>query len=343
MQILVSLIISIRKQLCFVAGWRRIAPAFLSAFLFGRASGQGSIPGRPYISIQHDNDLLNPTFNGTDEYYTAGLDLQYGYVSSSRKNILKKILFAPGHPPVSFMTIGISQKMYTPENLKLRESPSGDYPYSGELFLNFTRENQLGPRQRFRTELWLGTMGPPALTRQTQMLVHRILDREEPEGWKHQLPAYPIINYNLYFEPNLSSVGGHINLNGFLYTQTGSLLNTATAGIKLLISSARDDYYPERVYEPDEKKHHPGKVFLELIPAVQFVAYNSILQGGLFTQKNYYHIKEGDLERVVMKAKGMIGFRTGGFLIFYEQQISTREFKTVHAHNYGTIGISVKI
>jgi len=49
------------------------------------------------------------------------------------------------------------------------------------------------------------------------------------------------------------------------------------------------------------------------------------------------------LERVVLKTNGMIGFRTGGFLIFYEQQISTREFKTVHAHNYGTIGISVKI
>ncbi|MGH2566330.1 MAG: lipid A deacylase LpxR family protein, partial [Ginsengibacter sp.] len=312
-------------------------------FLFSRASAQESFPDQQYISIRHDNDLLNPSFHGTDEYYTAGLDLRYGYLSSSNKNILKKILFAPGHPPVSFMTIGISQKMYTPENLKLHESSSGDYPYSGELFLNFSREIQIGPKQRFRSELWLGTMGPPALTRQTQMLVHRIMDREEPEGWKHQLPAYPIINYNLYYEPNLSSPGKHVKINGFLYTQTGSLLNAATAGIKLLVSRAADDYFPERVYEPDEKEHKPGKVFLELIPAIEFMAYNSILQGGLFARKNYYHIKTGDLERIILKANGMIGFRTGRFLIFYEQLISTREFKTVHAHNYGAIAIVIKL
>jgi hypothetical protein len=241
------------------------------------------------------------------------------------------------------MTIGITQKMYTPENLKLRQSPAGDYPYSGELFLSFSRESQPASKQRFRTELWLGTMGPPALTRQTQMLVHRIIGWEEPEGWQHQLPAYPIINYNLYYEPNLSSIGNNVKINGFLYTQTGSLLNAATSGIRLLVSSARGDYFPERVYEPDENRHRSRKVFLELLPALGFVASNSFVQGGLFAEKNYYHIKEGDLERVILMAKGMIGFRAGRFLIFYEQLMSTRQFKTVHAHTYGTIAIAMEI
>jgi hypothetical protein len=42
-------------------------------------------------------------------------------------------------------------------------------------------------------------------------------------------------------------------------------------------------------------------------------------------------------------AKGMIGFRAGSFLIFYEQLMSTRQFKTVHAHTYGTIAIAMEI
>jgi hypothetical protein len=120
----------------------------LASLFFSRsACGQDSISHLRYFSIGHDNDFVNIGGNGTDEYYTGGFYLRYAFLNSSRKNVLRKILYAPGKPDYSFFSIGLTFWMYTPVDLETAGATKGDYPYSGTLFLGLSRETSFGRRK----------------------------------------------------------------------------------------------------------------------------------------------------------------------------------------------------
>jgi len=92
------------------------------------------------VTVGMDNDFLNIADKGTDEYYTAGIYLQYGFASNSPKNILRKILPLPSSKSSSFFSIGLTQWMFTPSDLKTTNYAKDDYPYCGSLFLGLSRE-----------------------------------------------------------------------------------------------------------------------------------------------------------------------------------------------------------
>ncbi len=199
-------------------------------------------------------------------------------------------------------------------------------------------------RQLFRSELWMGIMGPSALAKQGQLLIHQLLDGERPNGWENQLPDHAVINYNIYYEPNLLSVKQIAGINGFSYTQLGTLLNSTEAGLTFFLSNVKDDLYPERVYDLDKKEAgRTIKLFIAVKPAVKFVAWNSILQGGFSGKKDYYHIPAEDLERIIIEGTGIMGLRIKNFSIQYRQVMETREFKTVQGHVYGSFAFTWKI
>ncbi|HTI08301.1 MAG TPA: lipid A deacylase LpxR family protein [Puia sp.] len=302
-----------------------------------------SIPAQHYLSLRHDNDFFNVAGAGTDEYYTSGIYLEYSFLAR-RNNILNKILFSPRTTSPSFFTIGATQWMYTPDSLDNHNNPRQDYPYCGVLFLHFTRENLLSPKQLFRSELWLGTTGSPALADQTQVFVHHFIKSVIPRGWDHQIPTYPVVNYNLYYERNLLSLGRLAKINGVAYTQTGTLLNTAELGLNVLLSNQKDNFFPARIYHVNNQEaSKKWKVFLELRPSVKFVATNAMLQGRLWGPKDYYHINAGDLHRVLLEGTGLIGLRIKNFAIDYRQVFQSAEFKSVHSHVWGAFTISCRL
>src|ERR1700682_888243 len=125
-----------------------------------KTCSQSSFPAQHYFSIRHDNDFLNLAGQGTDRYYSSGIYIQYSFLSPAHGSVMNKTLFSPHPLSPSFFTIGITQWMYTPANLKSPVIVKGDYPYAGILFFHFSRENLFTSKQLFRSELWLGMMGP---------------------------------------------------------------------------------------------------------------------------------------------------------------------------------------
>jgi lipid A 3-O-deacylase len=294
-----------------------------------------------FLSLRHDNDYLNLALQGTDKYYTAGIYLQYSFISPAHKNILNKILYSPDHSDPSFLTVGVTQWMYTPDKVQYKTAVLGDYPFCGALFLDLSRENILSGKQLFRSELWLGMIGPAALADQAQKLVHKVISSIEPDGWNNQIPDYPVINYNLYYEPNLFSFSRIFKVNGIAAIQAGTLMNTASAGLDFLISNQRDNYFPDRIYNQPREKARKTRLYLQFIPVVKFVATNSILQGGPFDRRDFYHISQGDLERVIFQGTGVMGIRMRKFSIQYQQVFETSEFKTVPYHIYGSFALTL--
>jgi len=309
-----------------------------------KASAQNIIMPAHMVTIRHDNDFLNLFGGGTDEYYTAGMVLKYGFNNSSPKNIFRKIQPLPFNTETSFITIGVTQWMYTPGDLQTRTHEQKDYPYSGSLYLEISRAIIFHDRNLMQSSLWLGIMGPMELAEQTQLFVHRVLDFEKPEGWGGQLPNYPIINYNLYYERSLLPGEHFVKVNAVAVAQIGSFQNTLSGGLSFTFTKKINNSFPDRYYitTPDEK-FNQLKFFIQIKPTLRFVATNAILEGGLFQNKNYYHINSPELNRLIFSGELNFGIHIRRFSLGYKQILETREFKTVHEHMYDAIMLEINL
>lgn len=309
-------------------------------------NAQDTLHPQHFFSIRVDDDFLNVTGHGTDRYYTAGLYIRYSFLpGAKRKNPLQKLLYSPHPSDPPIYTIGITQWVYTPDNLAATRPVIGDYPYCSVLFLRLSRESLSGNRASlFGSSLSLGIMGPAALGREAQTVIHSLLKDTKPQGWSNQLPDYPVINYGLYDQSHLFSISRFIHVNGSASIQAGSLMDNAQVGLHILASNAAADFFPDRIYiaaHPDPTPHPNHKkqrvFYIELRPAAKFVAYNSILEGGPFDKRDDYNISPGQLNRVLFEGAAILGIRTNNFSIQYRQVFESPEFRTVMSHVYGGI------
>lgn len=309
------------------------------------AIGQDTLPPQRFITVQHDNDYLHLLGQGTDRYYTAGNIIRYSYLDQRNDRFLTRLLLAPRKPVPSFVTVGLTQWMYTPADLSQRGIIKGDYPYAGVLFLQFTREKLLTPRRLFKSELWIGVMGPPSLAKPAQSLVHNITGDVLPKGWNYQMPSYPVLNYQLHLNANMFSFSRSLKMNGWLQAQAGTLLNNAETGLTFAYSTRKDDYFPDRVYALNRNEAKRGwRFFVQFMPAVRFVGTNAILQGNTFHQwfgeKPDYYIDRREMKRVLWKWTGVLGLQWNSFTVQYTQAWQRKEFRTVLAHTYGSVNLT---
>lgn len=300
-------------------------------------AAQDSLSSPHFFSMRIDDDFLNVAGEGTDRYYTGGDYLGYSFPDAAGKmKVLRKILYSPYGGGASLYSIGLTQWVYTPDSLSSSKPVIGDYPYCGVLFLWLSRETLSSDRSRlFRSSLSLGTMGPAALGKEIQQSIHGMINVDKPLGWNNQLPDYPVADYSVYYEPNLISMSRIFKVNGCVSVEAGSLQTYAETGLDLLISNERDNFFPYRDIRQGNHSRRRVKFYLQAEPAVRFVGYNSILQGGPFDNRHYYHIPAGQVTRVLFEGTGVAGMQWGDFSIQYRQVIESAEFRTVEKHVYG--------
>lgn len=155
----------------------------------------------PVVSLRVDNDL----FGSQDQGYTSGVGLSL--VSPNLKNytgdpcLPALARWINGHveriQPEGYdqqnMVLSISQSLYTPNDPRRTDLIQNDRPYAGALLVrlgyNAREDNHLRT-----TQLALGTVGPAALGKQSQQLIHRITGSEEFLGWDRQLRNEPVVN-----------------------------------------------------------------------------------------------------------------------------------------------------
>ena len=119
-------------------------------------------PPARLAAITVENDF----FAGYDHHYTNGV--QAAFVAS----------------PSTVFAIG--QRMYTPTNTETRTPDPSDRPYAGWLYL--LTDTRLPARDTIdHLTLSIGEVGPHALGRQTQNLVHRALGENRSQGWDSQI------------------------------------------------------------------------------------------------------------------------------------------------------------
>lgn len=155
----------------------------------------------PTINFRADNDLFGG--DGQDQGYTNGAALSlvspnlYDYTGDPCLPWLARWLnrhlehLHPGRFDQQNMVFTLGQGLFTPDDPERRDLIRDDRPYAAVLLASFGYNARNEDHLR-TNQLQLGVVGPAALGRQAQSLVHRFTDSKKFHGWDHQLHNEPV-------------------------------------------------------------------------------------------------------------------------------------------------------
>lgn len=190
----------------------------------------------------------------SDRNYTSGVRL--GFLSGDQGEsgatrwLARHLLFADPDDQPRF-GVAIGQSIFTPENTGRRRPRDDQRPYAAWLYGGFSllveSDDTLDT-----LALELGVVGPSALGEDAQVLVHRALDIDEPQGWDFQLRDE--FGAALHFErkwrllSELEPSGVEFDVTPSLGFSAGNVLTHAGVGLMLRLGDdLRNDFGPPRV------------------------------------------------------------------------------------------------
>lgn len=316
----------------------------LLLFLLGMVP-HAEAQGKRMFRIYEDNDVINVFTKATDKAYSNGTRFDYFYVPEKKLSGLGHALMPKaGEGSVNTLGWGVMQLMITPTHIERAVPEPGDYHYSGALFLVHTLHSA-NKRHKFnlQTEWIIGVMGPPALAKETQTWVHRVIGSQKPMGWDQQLPTDFLLNYNFAFEKNIFSYKQVFDFIGAAEAFAGTMLNGTTFSGTLRFG----DLTP---YFGGFVKQHTGdnkfRWFVLLKPGVEFIMYNALLEGGYFNEKSAKAAKsqEEENDQAINHFVSRLDFGMGASLnnwaVSFTQKSKSAMIKGLPHHSVGNITLS---
>jgi hypothetical protein len=351
---------------------RRSLHLFFTVFFFsaGRLCAQQPDTPTHMIRIYEDDDFINIWGQGTDNAYTNGTRLDYYYnLQHPSRFFIDKVLPKAGAGSVTTYGWGIVQLMYTPDDLTSRAYNPHDYPYSGALFASHTlfSYNPI-KKYSFQSELILGVIGPAALARPTQTLVHRLEGYDIPEGWGHQFSNDLLLNINVTIEKQLAQAGNGLEIIGGSQISAGTMQNSLTVYslIRFGNMTAYFDGFLSQYSSTGLNKlgNRRGQFYFFVKPAAQLIFSNALVQGGIFTHNPNLHAGDGKpqdttggqisttaeppppaalpypaLNKLEASLTYGAAFNAGNFSISLSQITSSAQLKGLYCHQTGNISL----
>jgi lipid A 3-O-deacylase len=244
---------------------------------------------RHMARLSEDDDFINIWGNATDNAYTNGTRIDYFYEPTHSPHFfLDKWMPSAGDSSTNIYDWGVTQLMYTPDDINSSAYQPDDYPWSGGLFATHTRYSYNADKHYdFQTELVLGVMGPAALDRQTQSLVHHVINYLQPTGWGNQYRNALLLNINFTVEKQLSAIGSAVTIIGGGQVYAGTMQNGA-AIYPLILFGKMNSYFNgflSQYSSPGhDGKHKRWQLYGFIKPELQYFATYALLQGGIYTK-----------------------------------------------------------
>jgi lipid A 3-O-deacylase len=201
-------------------------------------AGAGERKPKGTFGIFVDNDL----FAFSDGGYTNGVDLAWlspaigegggrvpRWLDGISRGIGRRFGAGRGADSRRFVSLSLSQRMYTPEDITRRDLVEDDRPYAGVLTaglgFHFRHGNHM---DSFRFEA--GIVGPHSYAGDIQKFLHRTFGWTSPEGWAHQLKDEPVLGLGYDHRRKLRAASGAAGIDWELIGQAGGdLSNLFTA------------------------------------------------------------------------------------------------------------------
>jgi hypothetical protein len=157
------------------------------------------------INLDVDNDLY---FDSRDMYYSSGIFVSF----SSLKNTDDKIFF--NH-------FKIGQLIFTPSSRYEINPNLYDYPYSGYLFLELSKQKQISKNSSFTFGGNIGITGDASFAKGMQNLYHDLVLDLPNLAWNSQMPQEFQINLLANFFKGFK-IEENINITTKLYSKIGT-------------------------------------------------------------------------------------------------------------------------
>ena len=170
------------------------------------------------INLDVDNDLY---FDSRDMYYSSGIFVSF----SSLKNTDDKIFF--NH-------FKIGQLIYTPSSRYEINPNLYDYPYSGYLFLELSKQKQISKNSSFTFGGNIGITGDASLAKGMQNLYHDLVLDLPNLAWNSQMPQELQINLVANYFKGFK-IEDNVNITTKLYSKIGTYQIMTGVNFGLLI------------------------------------------------------------------------------------------------------------
>lgn len=294
------------------------------------------VDNRTILKIHFENDLI--TYSNTDRYFTNGIrfDLQAAWLAGST---LQKLMIPYRHKSYATYNLSMVQNMYTPTDTRVAPELSRDRPYSSVLYFEFRRKvADLQNNLILSTEFDLGYIGPYSLGSSLQTMVHKTFPtNDKPQGWETQINSDIILNYSVQAQKALVN-SKNLTLLAGLNAEAGTLYTNAGAGLQMQAGKA------EPIFGLDENQQWPElEYFFFAKTDISFVAYNALLQGGMFNHDNVFTLKQNEIEHLVGNAEAGIHFMYKGIGMEIAQHFISPEYKSGLWHKWGRMSLIFKL
>jgi hypothetical protein len=251
--------------------------------LFQNSFSQISKSEFDIISFQLKNDFIFKT----DQYFTHAFKLK---LESSKMHdfVLNDFLFWD-FGSEKFYQFSVEQNLYTPKNIHNDEIQFEDRPFSADILFSYNKmEFDNSNKRRIFSQIQIGILGKSAFGEEMQNGIHALLPTSggDVSGWKNQISDEFLMNYKLEFEQNLVNLCT-ANLNLLSGFQIGEPQTLIDGGFSLIFSDIMEYFSKPELLSTNDFIFQIKNEF-----KLNYVIYNSLLQGGIFNKQNAYVLDE---------------------------------------------------
>ena len=284
------------------------------------------MPTYQFVDFKFSNDFVF----GTDKYYSNGIELNL-CGNFMKKSPVNQILLPNSLSDIVYFSVTFTHKIYTPTELFTSELQFNDQPYASYLLLGSRKESyNFEKRVKLISELQLGVIGPMAGGKQVQNTIHSLLPTSRPaEGWSNQIDNSFALQYNASVEKGLISKKV-LEFNGIISGAVGAPHTEFDVGGYLRVGLFNN--YFEGTRNSRTKKM---QLYIFGSATYKFVAYNAVLEGGLFNQDAPNKLKR--INHSLAEIISGIAFDFKTIKVEFEQHMLTPQFKGATKHSWGSV------
>jgi len=288
------------------------------------------------FGFKSDNDAY--LWYGQDRYYTNGLFVYF------RRAIDQKKL--KGNLEKFTYEVSVGQKMYNPHSGNRPDPTTHDRPFAAHLFGGLQTSLFYKKESLLKIGVNLGTVGPDALGKEAQELLHRIVGFYKIRGWDYQIANNFAANANMQFAKLLHrSSNKTVDFTLDTYANIGTTYNGAGVGVVFRAGDINQlfnsSYYNAAIGNKSQtEKFKKREFYFYAKPQLSYIAYDATVQGSLFN--NDSPITFGVKPLVFAQQLGF-NYSTPRFTLDYSLIFLSKEIKSnAKAHQYGSISMYYK-
>ena len=309
------------------------------------------------LRVFDDNDFFNDRGKSTDDAYTNGTGLNLFYNKGHKsKFFLDRWMPKAGDSSINAFGVGLMHVMYTPSNITSSYYQPNDYAWSGALYATHTLYSfNPGKKYDFQTELVAGVMGPDAFAKTVQSTFHQIISDAIPKGWNNQYGNDALLNVNFTAEKELVHVRDFFEIIGSGQLSAGTMTDALDISPSFLLG-VMNPYFDGYMGHSASAGQKKVQVYLKYKPGIQMVAWNSLLEGGMFDRDytvkvaannpglssdkivdEYIRGPHPTIENVVTYSSYSLVIVYRRLSISYAQTHNSELVKNTYSHTYGTV------